>query len=364
MKKLHILLVTRNRLVGLIDALASICRLVGLARNNVSIQVVIQDNSDVSMPIEVIRYFSGKVPIQYYKTTNVLPMSANWNEGLERSLTFQPDYIAVLADRRLVTANLLNAVQHLEELNQPFICFDHQDAWINSQMVRSRKYSYLLQGFSRDNLLAAIGSAHINWHYPMLFNCLIRSDFLHELASRYGSMAEGSSPDMNFLARIADIGIQGYFTYESPCIVTNARHAASSNGSSALRAGLIYDTEHTRLSGVEAFPGYMQNFVTANITGSLARYWSNSKMMNLIDPIGFFKNSLLELSYPKSKQAFSEMKKSLREFCLSFSLGQSMVNALDEVQHSPASSQIYPICAASDISNFPNLNLLASIEYR
>jgi len=216
--------------------------------------------------------------------------------------------------------------------------------------------------FSRDGLLAAIGAAQIDWHYPMLFNCVIRSDFMLELMSRYGSFAEGASPDMNFLARVADIGINNFCTYDAPCILTNARHAASSNGSSALKSGTIHDIEHTRLSGTEVYPPYMENFVTANITGSLARYWSPSQMRALIDAPKFFRNSLLELSYPKSAEAFSAMKESLIEFANKFYLDIDAWALLESVQHAPACNQRYPIYSGSDLSNAPALHLISEVE--
>ena len=291
-------------------------------------------------------------------------MSENWNEGLRRVLGQHSDYIAVLADRRLLTANILNAVHHLESINRPFLCFDHQDVWINASTITNRKATNEIFLIDRGQLLSAIGSARINWHFPMLFNCLIRSEFMQDLLERYGSCAEGSSPDMNFLARIADIGIDCYCVLDAPCIVTNARHAASSNGSSALRTGTIHDIEHTRLSGIEAYPDYMANFVTANITGSLARYWNDHQMRQILDPTNFFVSSLLEFSYPKSEEAFCAMKISLKQFANSFSLDNSLVAAIDEVKHTPAANQVYPIDSTVDLVNSPNLNLLCQIENR
>jgi hypothetical protein len=362
MKTLHVLLVTRNRLPGLISALASIVRIARRVEGKLSIQVTIQDNSDTPLPIEILGYFLKFLPIQYHKAETVLPMSVNWNAGLKRAINQNPDYIVVLADRRLLTANILNAVHHLEVLQNPFLCFDHQDVWVNAHMIIKRNHSHRLFVTNREALLAAIGSAQINWHFPMLFNCLVRPEFMLALSNRYGSFAEGSSPDINFLARIADIGVEYYCTYDSPCIVTNARHASTSNGSSALRTSTISHTEHTRLSGTESYPDYMKNFVTANIAGSLARYWDGHKMTRLLDPLGFFKSSLLELSYPKSAVAFEEMKLSLKQFCYDFSLSQSILDSIEGVRHSPASNQSYPIDSSEDLSNSPALDLLAQVE--
>jgi len=362
MKTLNILVVSRNRLAGLIDALASVRRLASLADGLIRVEVTIQDNSDNAVPDSILRYFSKFISVQYYKTTTLLPMSVNWNEGLMHVARQKPDYIVVLADRRLVSTNLVDAIKYLDINSEPFICFDHQDVWVNAQGILKREHTYKLQMFSRDGLLAAIGAAQIDWHYPMLFNCVIRSDFMLELMSRYGSFAEGASPDMNFLARVADIGINNFCTYDAPCILTNARHAASSNGSSALKSGTIHDIEHTRLSGTEVYPPYMENFVTANITGSLARYWSPSQMRALIDAPKFFRNSLLELSYPKSAEAFSAMKESLIEFANKFYLDIDAWALLESVQHAPACNQRYPIYSGSDLSNAPALHLISEVE--
>lgn len=363
MDNIHILLVTRNRLSGLIDSLASIKRLAKHVQlQNSALDVTIQDNSDCRIPEFILRYFRKSLSIHYHKTSRVLPMSRNWNDGLMYVIERKPKYIVVLADRRLVTANLLSAVKYVEHHHLPFICFDHQDVWINATTLTKRRHTYGVLKILRSNLLAAIGSAQVNWHFPMLFNCVITYDFMIYLAQRFGSYADGSSPDMNFLARIADIGVETFYTYDAPCIVTNARHASCSNGSSALKSGTIHHTEHTRLSGVEAYPEYMNSFVTANITGSLARYWSHSELRNIIDVPKFFSSSILELSYPKSEAAFIDMKNALLEFATDFRLNSEARLIIDSVEHVPSSNQQYPIDSQESITNSPALNLLAEIE--
>ena len=291
-------------------------------------------------------------------------MSENWNEGIRNASNSRCKFIAVLADRRLASRNLLSGAKLLDEISGqlPFLVFDHQTVWLNSKTITPKNHQFRLSLLTRHRLLEGIGAAAINWSYPMLFNCIIRVDFLKHLFNRYGSFAEGASPDMNFLARVADIGIDQYQVYDAPCIVTNARHASASNGSSALKTGTINDCEHTRLSGTEAYPDYMENFVTANITGSLARYWSDSRMRQILDPRRFLMSSLLELSYPKSAEAFHAMKISLKRFSTDFLLDPSVMSAIEEVQHSPASRQCYPINSSADLSNSPSLNLLAQIE--
>jgi hypothetical protein len=361
-KTLHILVVTRNRLSALIEALASIARLVKLGSNAIHVVVTIQDNSDFAVPLSVLNYFAKSVPIYYYKTERILPMSLNWDVGLRRVVSQKPDFIAVLADRRLVTANLINAVFSLENLQQPFLCFDHQDVWINAQRLMTRGHSGQLIKYERKALLDAIGSAQINWRYPMLFNCLIKTDFFQYLECRYGSMAEGASPDINFLVRMADIGIDHHFVFDSPCIVTNARHAATSNGTSILNKGTIHQSEHALLSGIEVFPDYMDNFVTANITGSLSRYWSHERILAILNPETFFRSSLLELSYPKSVEAFRVMRQSLIKFASEFSLDPSAHTAIQSIQHLPSNQQVYPIDSRNELSNSPDLKLLSQIE--
>jgi hypothetical protein len=363
MKSLHILLVTRNRLLGIIDALSSIKRIAPLLKvHRLNLEISIQDNSDYNIPDFILKYFRKYLRINYYKTSDVLPMSINWNEGLKNAFKMKPDYISILADRRLASANLFNAVWHLENQREPFLCFDHQDVWINSQSIIARGHGYNLQIMTRDHLLSAIGSARIDWHFPMLFNCLVTYDFMMELNDRYGSFCEGVSPDMNFLARIADMGIDRYFIYDAPCILTNARHAVLSGGSSSHKSGTVYEHEHTQLSGIESFPEYMENFVTANILGSLARYWSAPKMRRLINPHGFFRSSLLELSFPKSGAAFVAMRESLERFLDDFGLDVSEKILLNNVIHAKASSQTFPIDYRSGLVNTPNLDLLDQIE--
>jgi hypothetical protein len=361
MKTLNILIATRNRLTGLIDTLMSVKRLV-LNSRAINIVVTIQDNSDLILPEFVINYFSRYFYIYYYKSLRLLPMSENWNQGLMKALNSNPDYISVLADRRLATLNLLHAVESLEKENQAFICFDHQSIWLNSKRITNGCHTHKLKLLTGDALLAAIGSAQINWNYPMLLNCVVNIDFMLELKKRYGTFSEGSSPDMNFLARIADMEVGTYYLYDAPCIITNARHAALSNGSTALQSGTIHEIEHTRLSGTEAYPSYMENFVTANITGSLARYWGQEKMKKIINPLLFFQSSCLELSYPKHYNAFEIMKKSLQIFIEEQKIDISSHNQIEAVKHCPSTSQQYPINSCPDIANAPALRLMSHVE--
>lgn len=363
MKTLHILVVSRNRIAGLIDALASIKRFAALLKDSsLNVEVTIQDNSDCNVSTSVLRYFGKFISINYYKTASLLSMSMNWNEGLKHVISHQPDYVAVLADRRLLSANLFNAVKHLEDMSLPFICFDHQNVWLNAHRITKGRHTYSYQTVNRYNLLAAISSAQIDWHYPMLFNCLITSQFMTELQERYGSFASGSSPDMNFLARTADIGIDNYVIYDAPCIVTNARHASTSNGTSSTMHGIIQNTEHIRLSGIESYPFYMDNFITANIIGSLLPYWSEGKIRKFLNPLGFFNSSLLELSYPKSLASYTVMKDSLLKYVREFALGPDAAQLVNNINHNTPESQTYPIAANSCLSNSPDLELLELIE--
>ena len=210
-----------------------------------------------------------------------------------------------------MTTNIVQAVSFASSRSLPFVCFDHLSVWLNATNIVNRNHSRNFLRFSGSQLLYAISTACISWQQPMLFNCVIQKEFLNSLYSKYNSYAEGASPDINFLARTADIGIEEYWCYDAPCIITNARHASRSNGSSALKNGTISTTEHTALSGVEVYPRYMENFVTANIIGSLSRYWPESRLREFLDPIKFLQSPLLEYSYPKSFEAYKEMTKSL-----------------------------------------------------
>ena len=361
MIKLNIVVVTRNRLLALIDALNSIKRIIEIQAYPVEISVTIQDNSDYEVQESILKYFRKTLLISYLKTNQVLSMSMNWNQGILRAVRKKGDYIVVLADRRLVSTNLINALAIIEQKRKDFICFDHQDTWVNALKVRTKNYTFDLQIGSHEKLLKAFGSAQIDWHNPMLFNCILRTDFLSYLGKHYGSFAEGSSPDMNFLARMVDLRIQSYLTYDAPCILTNARHVTSSNGNSFYKTN-YKDNEHYRLSGIDAYPHYMANFVTANIIGSLERYWDTTRIKEIINPRNFLKSSLLELSYPKSLEIFCKMKESLYEFADEFSLDESDRRLIKSIQHTEVASQMYPIDTKPDLNNTPNLGLINQIE--
>ena len=107
MNKLAILVVTRNRLDALIDALESVKRINSLINTDLILEVFIQDNSDISCPESIIEYFGKHFDLNYIKTRNILSMSSNWNEGLRVVAQSSCQYACVLADRRLMTTNIV-----------------------------------------------------------------------------------------------------------------------------------------------------------------------------------------------------------------------------------------------------------------
>lgn len=365
MSKLTILLVTRNRISACIDALNSIKRIV-LATYQLpfTITVCIQDNSDHHLPSSIINYFRKYIEIHYHKTNDVLPMSANWNEGISNSLQKDFDYLLVLADRRLLSLNAIHLISYAKANlpSFPFICFDHQSVWLNSKHLLAKNYSYNIYKFPRDLLLEAFSTSSIDWKHPMLFNCLISRDYLLECFTKYSSHSEGSSPDMNFLARVIFNNFPDYYLFDAPCIITNARQVLTSNGTIATQRGTIHDTEHGQINQIEAYPPYMTNFMTANIIGSLERYIKAPKIDTYINSSGFFFHSLAELSYPKSRESYEEMKKSLLNYVRDRNLSKEFDHKIYATPHTPSAQQIYPIEAHSDLSNTPRLNLLSHIE--
>ena len=106
----------------------------------------------------------------------------------------------------------------------------------------------------------------------------------------------------------------------------------------------------------------MENFVTANIIGSLSRYWPESRLREFLDPIKFLQSSLLEYSYPKSFEAYKEMTKSLELYISDFCLGKNYLDLLHSIPHQSSEMQSHPINWEPSIRNSPNLELLNQVE--
>lgn len=354
--------VTRNRLEALIDALFSIKRIRNDFKEN-SLRVLIQDNSDDYINKSVLSYFERYLDIDYVKTNDTLSMSQNWDSAILHCYEQGADYISILADRRLVSRNIVNALEYTKAKGLPFMCFDHQDVWLNSSAMTTAGHSYSFFQRSYSQLLCNVSSASISWRQPMLFNCVISAPFLYFLKSKYNSFASGQSPDMDFLARVVDSTSESYWIFDAPCIITNARHVNTSNGMNLTKSPNINNTEHIHLSGLDVYPEYMIRFVSANILGSLARYWPPEKVRSFIDQSLFFNSCLLELSYPNTVAAFLDMRKSLLTFIEDFSLGTSFLQRLSDVEHVDIGRQRFPIDTSTSITNCPNLDLLSQIEH-
>ena len=354
-----ILIPTRNRIVGLIECLKSIER---ATKGTYSFEIIIQDNSDAPLPKTILNYFSDKLSIRYYWNETVISMSSNWNLGIKRVLKIGKSKFIVLADRRLLSKNIYQALDFANKVSHDFICFDHQRTWINSFQVTNFNYTRKPHLLSNLYLTSHFYRSECNHTHPMLFNCLLSSNYMQAQMLKYGSYSEGASPDINFLARTVNDNIKEYFYLDLPVIITNARHVALSNGTGISKHESLDSVEHVRLSGHEVFPIYMKDFITANVHGSLFRYQSKSATNSKIDVLGFFKTALQELGFPRHKASFNRMKDQLFEFAYEYSLPSDLYELINNISFLPGSAQTHPICFDDEIWNTPNLSLLDSVE--
>ena len=361
MTNLHVLVTSRNRIVALIECLNSLVRISPCLQGG-SVFVYVQDNSDEPLPPSILNYFSNKLSLSYHKNNDILPMALNWHKGLENLLKHSQsnDLIAVIADRRLMTKNILALTKLLNENSLDIASFDHQRTWLNSSQIRSPNYSFSVHNLSRQYLMKLMFSGYADHTCPMLFNCLVRKDFYMHMYERFQSFAEGSCPDMNFFARFIDSNIPSLHFFDAPCIATNARHVMKSNGQNFNSPEK--SKEFLDLSGFEVYPRNMHNFITSNVVGSISRYWSDDLINQHLDVEHYASNCLVELGYPSSLESFRMMKLQLEEFINTFEVKSVSSTDISSVRHIPLEMQSHPINYDDAINNSPDISLFTKIE--
>ena len=359
---LGILLVTCNRPLALIESLNSLSRVFGGSEHFIHIQ----DNSEFSLDHTILSYFQKKINIQYHKTAFHLSMCANWNDGLERLLTLPNiDEVIVLADRRLVTFNILKAHSILKASGKPFISFDHQNLWVNSTnclSVLGRPYTYKSDEITADHLTSLVSKIKIDFRAPMLFNCIIKADFLRSLYLRFNSFIGGSDPDMDFLAKFIVYYSSSVSYFDAPCIATNARFVSSSTSSNALNNTRLINTSYAGLSGPRVWPQFADELLTCLIPGAFTPYFLDESIYQFFDHDSLYAHCLGEASFPRSSESYSLIIQQLKLLRTSLNIKSDSFPALDSLHHNPPETQTYPIEWENCITNSANIDLLSRFE--
>ena len=275
------------------------------------------------------------------------------------------EQVIVLADRRLVTFNILQAINTLKSSNHHIISFDHQNLWVNSDQclsVLDRSYTYRSHVLQTEELTNQVTRIEIDYRAPMLFNCVINASFLRDMYTRFNTFIGGSDPDMDFLAKYIIFYLAPVLYYDAPCIATNARFVTSSTSSNALSNTRLVHTSYAGLSGPRVWPMFADELLTCLIPGAFTQYLLDESIYNFFDLESLFSKCLYECRFPRSYDSYKLIIQQLKTMHSSFDIKKYPISLLDSMEHSPSKNQTYPIDWSGGITNSANLSLLHKFE--
>jgi glycosyltransferase involved in cell wall biosynthesis len=358
-----ILITTRNRIDAVIECLKSVMRINDQYKDANKIVVVVQDNSDEELPLEIIRYFQRHLRFEYIKTSRVLPMAENWDQGIARCIELGVDIVSILADRRLASENLLNAFILMRNSKAPFLVFDHQRTWLNSRLIVAPKYSYQVSKANTQQARERFLSCDFDGYTPRLFNCVIRTAFLEELRAEFLTYVGGASPDINFQARVSLVSEREYLVWDAPAICTNARHVTKSNGMLSSKIINNRDCEFRRLSNVRVYPENAPEFgIVFGCLGEMATIKGAPFLDREVSKRAFLEAMLQELSWPRSKESFRILRAFIVDYMFKLGVSDQLFSLIKSVKWTPSEKQMYPVDTSPSLSNIANLGLLKQIE--
>lgn len=189
---------TRNR-----DALA-----VAAARSlaGEGVEIFVSDNSD--SPGAVRDYCEADGRIRYLRPPTVLAMADHWEWALGQAMSLsKATYFSVHYDRNVSKPGRWRELAGAAALRpNELVTFMHDNILFYPPPRRLWQVPWTgkLYAVSTRRVagLIAAGEVHAaGLVLPVLSNCIVPRDVLHELAARFGSICRGAGPDSVFLAR-------------------------------------------------------------------------------------------------------------------------------------------------------------------
>ena len=236
-------------------------------------------------------------------------MSENWNSGVERCLEEGADAVAILADRRIATRHLLRAFNVLHINDADVVVFDHQTTWITTHGLRvGSNYQYSVSALEIESIERDSFNCYFDGYTPRLFNCITSSRYLRGVHGALGTYVGGSSPDINFQARLAVHGSRlrpRLLKYDAPGIITNSRHTHSSNGMNAQSSPKT--SEFHQLSNPGYYPSDLEGLIVATCLWEIS-HESRADIERRVNWGQFFRHAIGELRFQRSREVFDRLQ--------------------------------------------------------
>ena len=206
---LGVCLPTRNRRGALIECAASVVRAINSAKHispACQITLFIRENSDERYSslcfFEDLRTFLHTTPQNIVFNCNETPvlMHENWELVIEDAINHNVSHICVLADRRLLSNNIIIAWEKCIKDNANVLVFDNQAFWLSSKRIaQTRSYHSHTKGKVIDSWhLHQVKNCNFDNLTPRFYNCIVAANLLKKMKRYFSSYIGSPFPDLPF----------------------------------------------------------------------------------------------------------------------------------------------------------------------
>lgn len=383
MLHLAVCIPTRNRHDALLEAVVSCLRVqeeISRSSMLMRMSIVIRDNSDqpkseafIRSQVEsILPSLSSIGSIHYSINDSIQYMSDNWELCINDALQIGADYICVLADRRLLSTQVLSAIIFSHKNQCDVLVCDHQKWWLSSEnIVSTRQYPSITNSFYTVNRrFLSIYNCEFDNLTPRFYNCIVSRSTLLKLRFTFNSFVGKPFPDISFQFRLAFLTNISVMLSILPIIVTNARHAFKSV--SATGVDNVTSLDKFNLPSYRGFFNISSSIITSANLSHLYELVGESSSSMMVNPVALINMIAWELKCPQTLHIFKIRQQNVLD-CLSDSqhpvflrmpntLKSQAINMVSSLINTPAECQREPLQHESNPLSSKSFDRLSFIE--
>ncbi|MGL5350489.1 MAG: glycosyltransferase family 2 protein [Cetobacterium sp.] len=250
---LSILIPTKNREEYLIETVNQILKI-----NNQKIQIVIQDNSDISVYDNLKKCILNNNNIKYNYTPGILSFVKNFDIGIE---ICDGEYICLIGDDDGIMPQIISIVEWAKNNNQKVIkpSLNTVYFWPNSEVksnlndngnVIINKISGNVKIYNSRNelkkLLRQGCQDYLGLGMAKLYHGIVKKEVLEEVKNKVGKYVGGLSPDI-YIAVAISLVVDEVVEIDFPLTIPGiCKKSGSSDSSTGKHTGKLEDAPHFR----------------------------------------------------------------------------------------------------------------------
>lgn len=193
---------TRNRPALLANAVASV-----LEQDFTDFELIVSDNSDPAQAGEACERLQDAFKddrVHYLRPDRVLPMTEHWEWAVRKSRSL---FTGILTDRSVYRLYALKSLHLQCERHRPEVVSFLTDSIFGEDApfrIKLRRRAAGSRMINSGDMVLDFARCEFSKRAPRMLNSFCRTDRLHRIVERYGSVFTGYSPDYSFCFRILD----------------------------------------------------------------------------------------------------------------------------------------------------------------